>query len=704
MDLPSFRKGLRVALLASLILAVAILIECSLNRHKDFFHGQLIMTFLGIATGAIMALINTWVMPFLPRTARLALGLLAVSQIAFYVIVWSGTARKEDFFWSVWWIFTVATITASHLLGLKKPVEVPRNWVDRATPVCALMSGMILALPALRDNMLETPPLAFWICWALPAIGSVAGTWILWRRRRPRQDNNKPVPMAPWAKAAWIIASQAAVFLLGFYLGMGSDAESPLEIMPSALVGLPADKLDPMIRADADRLKTIAAGIEDLAAKSAALHEELDAKRKAESRQFYRPEEDDRIRWQFVTFLSFRAALLRIAATYGNYESVREPGLRARCCMVGTAAAGIAFEASLRLITTYRDNDLARKKLNEGEPRWGLPPDLFDKVTASASSEANFRMFHEMGTFYVARRNEWKREAGWEEAEFQWLDERIGRSLHYVQTHPISRSKEWLSRLGRRVKKDVKTPVYAAQSMLSEWIGDLRIVKDAPLITHEQVHKEIMPRLKPGDIFLERRNWFLSNAFLPGFWPHSALYIGTPDDLKELGIADHPEVKRRWAEYTRRGHDGGVHTILESVSDGVIFNTAEESMSADHVAILRPRLTKQQIADAIVQAFSHHGKPYDFEFDFFTSDKLVCTELIYRAYKGMINFDLVRIMGRDTLPALEIGRKFVKEKDSPNRELDFILFMDGDNSKGKAAIAGIEAFIESLDRKREFNE
>src|SRR6185436_6946376 len=359
--------------------------------------------------------------------------------------------------------------------------------------------------------------------------------------------------------------TQAGVFLLGFYLGMGSEVQSPLEIMPSALVGLPADKLDPMLRADLEKLKAIAAGIDDLAAKSVALHQELDALRKAENRQFYRPEEDDRIRWQFVTFLSYRAALLRIAATYGNYESVREPSLRARCCMLGTAAAGAAYEASLRLITTYRDNSLARKKLNEGEPRWGLPADLFDQVMASASSEANFRMYHEMGAFYVARRDEWKKEAGWEEPDFNWLDEHIGRSLSYVQSHPISRSKEWISRLGRRVKKDVKTPVYAAQSMLSEWIGDLRIVRDAPLITVEQVRKDITPRLKPGDMFLERRNWFLSNAFLPGFWPHSALYIGTPEDLKELGIADDPEVKRRWAEYTRKAHDGGTHTILESV-------------------------------------------------------------------------------------------------------------------------------------------
>ncbi|MBI3855904.1 MAG: protein tyrosine phosphatase, partial [Planctomycetes bacterium] len=196
----------------------------------------------------------------------------------------------------------------------------------------------------------------------------------------------------------------------------------------------------------------------------------------------------------------------------------------------------------------------------------------------------------------------------------------------------------------------------------------------------------------------------LSNAFLPGFWPHSALYIGTPEDLTALGIADHPEVKRKWAEYSRRAHDGGIHTILEAVSEGVIFNTAEESMHADNVAVLRPRLTPQQIGEAITRAFSHQGKPYDFEFDFFTSDKLVCTELLYRSYEGMIHFDLVRIMGRDTLPALEIGRKFAREKGGPGCQLDFVLFMDGNNSKGRAALAGVETFIESLDRPREFNE
>src|SRR6185436_15092177 len=134
--------------------------------------------------------------------------------------------------------------------------EAPRNWVDRVTPTCALLSALLLALLALRDNLLETPSQLFWAVFTLPALGSVAGTWILWRRRRARKEG-KPVPMAPWARWAWILASQAGVFLAGFYLGMDSDAQNPLEIMPSALAGLPDDKLDPQVRGDQEKLKAI---------------------------------------------------------------------------------------------------------------------------------------------------------------------------------------------------------------------------------------------------------------------------------------------------------------------------------------------------------------------------------------------------------------------------------------------------------------
>ena len=50
---------------------------------------------------------------------------------------------------------------------------------------------------------------------------------------------------------------------------------------------------------------------------------------------------------------------------------------------------------------------------------------------------------------------------------------------------------------------------------------------------------------------------------------------------------------------------------------------------------------------------SHAGKLYDFIFDFGRSDRLVCTEVIYRAYHGVgnINFELSTKAGRKCLSA-----------------------------------------------------
>jgi hypothetical protein len=52
----------------------------------------------------------------------------------------------------------------------------------------------------------------------------------------------------------------------------------------------------------------------------------------------------------------------------------------------------------------------------------------------------------------------------------------------------------------------------------------------------------------------------------------------------------------------------------------------------------------------------HEGKPYDFDFDFTRSDRLVCTEVVYRSYEGVggLRFELTRRAGRLTLAAEDL--------------------------------------------------
>ena len=53
--------------------------------------------------------------------------------------------------------------------------------------------------------------------------------------------------------------------------------------------------------------------------------------------------------------------------------------------------------------------------------------------------------------------------------------------------------------------------------MMATFMGDTRIVRRDPFISEELVRLTLArTQLQPGDIILER-NWYLSNAFLPGF-------------------------------------------------------------------------------------------------------------------------------------------------------------------------------------------
>ena len=159
-------------------------------------------------------------------------------------------------------------------------------------------------------------------------------------------------------------------------------------------------------------------------------------------------------------------------------------------------------------------------------------------------------------------------------------------------------------------------------------------------------------------------------------------------------------MRRHLAAYVVSASDQRPHTVIEAVSEGVIFNSLTHSMRADYVAVLRPRLSEQQIAKAIARAFEHIGKPYDFNFDFDDRGKVVCTQLVYLAYEGLLDLKLKRVLGRNTLPANEIARKYLAERAAANQQLDLVLFLDAAPAQGTAREADEAEFCRSVARPR----
>ena len=82
----------------------------------------------------------------------------------------------------------------------------------------------------------------------------------------------------------------------------------------------------------------------------------------------------------------------------------------------------------------------------------------------------------------------------------------------------------------------------------------------------------------------------------------------------------------------------------------------EELAASDALVVIRPRLSGKDIAEALGRGMFHEGKPYDFDFDFTRSDRLVCTEVVYRSYEGIsgMHFELTPRAGRMTLAAEDL--------------------------------------------------
>jgi hypothetical protein len=265
---------------------------------------------------------------------------------------------------------------------------------------------------------------------------------------------------------------------------------------------------------------------------------------------------------------------------------------------------------------------------------------------------------------------------------------------------------------------------FPVQAGIADWMGDTRLLpKDRALVSPAQV-AALGTVLEPGDILLVRREAYLSNIGIPGFWPHAVLYVGTLEERRRAFAT--PEVVA-WVQ-ARGQADGDFEALLarthpaayaraiavdhraprralEAISEGVAFTTLEHAAGADHVAALRPRLPAVEKAAALLRAFGYAGRPYDFDFDFRTDAALVCSELVYKAYEpgpgrqGLL-LPLVDVLGRPVLPPNEIVRLFDAEYGTPGAQLELVRFLDGRPGAGPAVERDGKALRQSWRRPK----
>jgi hypothetical protein len=400
----------------------------------------------------------------------------------------------------------------------------------------------------------------------------------------------------------------------------------------------------------------LADGVATVLAAAAALPErgglgaEMEVVEAAGVRGYFLPDEEELVKLRYSQYLTLRAALLATINGLGGSagRSGVEWGMRLPLFATAFAAACVLLRANRFVVDLAAERPVLWKKLDEPDVAAGIPRKSFTALYKALSDPSNQLRFLEAAEFFAAHRGEvfaLETDAlmGPVVGLLMAEEPRIERRRREVVRRQLAY--RWFSFV-RRHRSAWKRVMGGMFEVSGRAIAEMRQpgVKPAgePKRVHPRLRGEVLAAARPGDVFVTRHDDALSNWFLPGFWPHAALFLGSSEEAGAM-VPDLPPKDETDAWF------------LESKKDGVKVRPAGETLAVDALVVLRPPLDGDGLGTALRRALGHRGKPYDFLFDFRTADRLVCTEVVYRGFHGIgpVRFGLRDVGGRLCLPAEE---------------------------------------------------
>jgi hypothetical protein len=422
----------------------------------------------------------------------------------------------------------------------------------------------------------------------------------------------------------------------------------PIGLKPS--VSAPADSdAEAHLLSDRDTTREIVAGLDRLE----SLVDQTPVLAVAAQRGYFTPDEDDRVRQALLAYRNYRLAAYEIIFRYRDFARIADEGLQSRCFLVGFAAALVLYAKSLKIIQVAEHQRLLRAKLNEPDAKFDLEAGFFDDVLVGYSSLYNYRALARADRLWRdQRRSEVFRHLD-ADPDWHWLGDIIRKKRIIVRKRLVDvmlrrLRYDWRA-FWRTALRPARQTRYSLQTLLGGHFAGVHVVPNPVHVLTPQVLAALRPQLAPGDVLLCRAEGKLTAALLPGFWSHAAIYLGSRGELEALKVREQPHAAGCWEQIPE--NPGPLGCVIEAVAPRVRICPLETSLYADHVVVLRPNVSREEIAGALGEAFGHLGKPYDFEFDFSVTSRIVCTELVYRCYhrRGPIQFPLVKRLGRFTL-------------------------------------------------------
>lgn len=388
----------------------------------------------------------------------------------------------------------------------------------------------------------------------------------------------------------------------------------------------------------------------------------LSAAAEAQDRGYFTPDEDMETKNILASYWSARNALLDFICSYRDESfSNQNSELKEQAFLTAFASALVLVDAARFLRETFHERPLVRSKLNESAPTFAIPEGCYDQIQRSLFSARHaWHLFHAIRYFQKNEKSLRESTAG---TPFDDLWPIVDPLEHRMDVPLSSYARARLRARSGMVTRRLTLGLLQKSMYGLQKLAGILLAEKYVRLGHEpslpsKIRQGLAQILRPGDLLVVRKEFAITNYFLPGYWPHAALYLGTAGGLEKLGLPDMQcsQVENAWSRISATRHDERPLEVLESMKDGVHLRSLDSPYRCDSVVVLRFSCQQVEVAEALSRALRHDGKPYDFSFDFRRADQLVCTEVAYRGYEGVggIEFPLVQRAGRPTLSGSDL--------------------------------------------------
>ena len=414
---------------------------------------------------------------------------------------------------------------------------------------------------------------------------------------------------------------------------------------------------------------------------------------------FFDAQDTNQIEHLLFRFVVGHTTLWDIVDSYGGLDAdFPEDPKDTKAYVLSITATLLVASHTAFVVAEFADEPLAIKQLNQAYYRSEIPfgsydrmrvdataPDLLDAVTAvkplytmeMADPQSPMARLAATDATYAALI-----------AQIPSLQSQAEQRLQEVAGYYPSHSEA-----EQLAKKDVRGQhknLYALRSFLFKEVSRLKTPSAHTVVFSDAQKQEIFSLLEPGDLILTYTAGYMSDVFIPGSFKHGITYIGSPQERESIGLFaeilapdERVDGKALAANLqTSSLPDGTQADMIEAVAEGVIFNNLEHIMDThiNRMLVLRPRLSRAERAEFIMEVYSYLGDGYDFRFDFADASQQVCTEVIYRAIdgKGSIKFELTERAGHETLSADDVANYHLNSE-----AFDLVLLVESTADKDK---------------------